>query len=272
MSATARPLRELPDVQASPDRRGIAIDLAGVDGLRLPAVVEDVDQISISTIINVSAAVSVSTTERGTHMSRLIDEFLRLNGQLKLAAMPDLYHRILKRSSADAGRIRVEFPWFVEKTAPVSKQHSPLDLSASYTVAESRQGALQVSQQLRVPITTLCPCSKAISRFGAHNQRADVQIELIVSSPLAIGRVTELVERHASCEIYGLLKRVDEKYVTEKAYENPRFVEDVVREVYSALNEEPSVVKARVHVASHESIHNHQAFALIDDWGDRRAQ
>lgn len=255
----------LPDIQARPDRRGIELDSVGIEGLRIPSTLIDVDGLSTSTIVTVSAGVAVRASERGTHMSRLVEELHLLNGALDLAQLASLHQRLLDRSGADSAEIHLAFPWFVWKAAPVSGTRSSLDLQVHYSVSGPCHGQPGMQQGVRVPVTTLCPCSKTISRYGAHNQRTLVSLELEVADWLPIARLVGLVESEASCEIYGALKRSDEKFVTERAYDNPKFVEDVARDLCLRLRTEPSILSSRIRVESQESIHNHQAFAFLED-------
>jgi GTP cyclohydrolase FolE2 len=201
-------------------------------------------------------------------MSRLVDELHLLDGALDLADLGLLHQRLLDRSGADSAEFHLAFPWFVWKAAPVSGTRSSLDLQVHYSVSGPCHGQPGMHQGVRVPVTTLCPCSKTISRYGAHNQRTLVSLELEVADWLPIARLAGLVESEASCEIYGALKRADEKYVTERAYENPKFVEDVARDVCLQLRAESSVLSSRIRVESQESIHNHQAFAFLEDRPD----
>ena len=258
-------LDTLPDIQARPDRRGIELDSVGIEGLRIPAAIVDVDGYTINTIVTVTAGVAVRASERGAHMSRLVEELHDLNGALDLAQLASLHQRLLERSGADSADIHLAFPWFAWKAAPVSGTRSTLDLQVHYSVSGLCHGQPEMQQGVRVPVTTLCPCSKTISRYGAHNQRTLVSLELEVADWLPIARLAGLVESEASCEIYGALKRSDEKYVTERAYENPKFVEDVARDLCLRLRAEPAILSSRIRVESQESIHNHQAFAFLED-------
>jgi GTP cyclohydrolase I len=255
----------LPDIQARPDRRGIELDSVGIEGLRIPVAIVDVDGYITNTIVTVTAGVAVRASERGAHMSRLVEELHDLNGALKLTELASLHRRLIDRSGADRVEFHFAFPWFVWKAAPVSGTRSTLDLQVHYSLTGLHHGQPRMQQGVRVPVTTLCPCSKTISRYGAHNQRTLVSLELEVAEWLPIIGIAGMVESEASCEIFGALKRSDEKYVTEKAYENPKFVEDVARDLCLRLRAEPSVLSSRIRVESQESIHNHQAFAFLED-------
>lgn len=266
MHADERNQSVLKDVQAESDYRGIEIDQAGIEGLRLPVLVEDVDSVQCATVMNIRAAVGVRKSQRGAHLSRLVEEFENLDGRLSIQGLNGLYERLCDRCDAKQGYIDLSFPWFIEKSSPVSGSRSNTGVDAGYVVRGVAYAGIAVTQRVSVPVTTLCPCSKAISRYGAHNQRSMVTVACEMDEQMAIGELVTLIEACSSCEIYGVLKRADEKYVTEKAYEHPRFVEDVARDVYAALNARRKACRMRVEVTSQESIHNHQAYAVVDDW------
>jgi len=253
----------LPDIQSLEDRRGIAIDEAGIRGLHLPFEIVDTDGIRQQTVIEISAAVAVRKDQRGTHMSRLIEAFEKLDGRLKVGGLPDLFDDICRVADASHASIDLRFPWFVQKIAPVSGIRSTLDIRVGFSVTGPRRDPV-IAQHVAVPVTTLCPCSKAISRYGAHNQRTIVTIDVKPGEPIPLDELVMLVEACASCDVYGILKRADEKIVTEAAYESPKFVEDVARDVFLALRRRSEGSEVRIHVESLESIHNHQAFALIN--------
>lgn len=257
----------LPDIQAEADSRGVALESAGVSGIKLPITIVDVDQECARTILEASAGVSVRATERGAHMSRLVDEIQGMESALRLNQLSRLHLRLLDRSHASTAKLQLSFPWFISKPAPVSGIRSTVDLLASYSISGGRNSRPILKQRLQVPVTTLCPCSKAISRHGAHNQRTLVTVKLEVESWIPIGELTQIIEAQASCEVYGTLKRIDEKYVTEKAYENPRFVEDLARDIALSLKSEKRILDSRIEVESIESIHNHQAFAVVTQPG-----
>lgn len=264
MTSAPAHLSELADIQAGPEIRGITIDQAGISGLRLPSVIVDVDDVSMPTVVDFDTSVEVRKDQRGTHMSRLVDELEQLHSRLSIDELPALFARLCGRTEALRGSLQVRFPWFIQKIAPVSGARSTLDVEAGYSVCGTPRSPI-VKQSLAVPITTLCPCSKAISRYGAHNQRSIVTVDLQGGRLMPIGELVSLIEACSSCEVYGVLKRPDEKFVTEKAYLSPKFVEDVVRDVYLALKTHGEDSELRVSVESQESIHNHQAFAVIDD-------
>jgi GTP cyclohydrolase FolE2 len=179
--------------------------------------------------------------------------------------------QMLHRLGSTAGKLNLQFPWFVCKKAPVSGIESWLDIEATYLVNGARsKHEKSLTQALRIPVTTLCPCSKSISRYGAHNQRSYVTVMLETNQPIAIGPLVATVEAQASCAIYALLKRADEKFVTESAYDNPKFAEDLVRDIYQAVQEEYSPASLGVSSENQESIHNHAAYAYIGQDPRRR--
>lgn len=267
MRQVAPPRRadDLPDIQAQADTRGVVINEAGIEGYRIPAFVTDTDGSQQSTVVRAAASVEVPETWRGAHMSRLVELFEHLHGRIRIDDLPEVYREMCRRSGVHNGHLRLEFPWFVSKTAPVSGTRSTLDVAVGYGYRTSSNGAVATTQRLEIPVTTLCPCSKAISRYGAHNQRSIVNVTFDVGTPLPINSVVRLVESCASSELFGVLKREDEKFVTENAYENAKFVEDVARDVFLALRFHEDAQHARVSVKSQESIHNHEAYAVIDD-------
>lgn len=263
MTSTRNSFMPLPDIQSLEDRRGIAIDQAGIRGLHLPFEIVDTDGVRQQTVVEIAAAVAVRKDQRGTHMSRLVEAFENLDGRLSVSELAAQFEAVCRDVDASHANIELRFPWFVQKIAPVSGIRSTLDIRAGFSVAGARRRPV-VTQNVAIPVTTLCPCSKAISRYGAHNQRTVVSIDLEPGEPVPIDELVMLVEACASCDVYGVLKRVDEKIVTETAYESPKFVEDVARDVYLALRRRCGDAGIRIHVESLESIHNHQAFALIN--------
>jgi GTP cyclohydrolase IB len=254
----------LPDTQSARDCRGLSVTRAGVRGLRLPCTITDVDEVSNNSVCAFDLGVRIPAAQRGTHMSRLVQCAHELAPRIRTADLESSLRAILKRLDARGGALALRFPWFVEKKAPVSGHSSLLDIEVSYNIQLDpweRRPSLQMS--VHIPVTTLCPCSKAISRYGAHNQRSTVSVALQSRRPIGIGELVALVERAASCPVYAVLKREDERYVTETAYENPKFAEDLVRDLHAAISTELQPTMLRVETENHESIHNHAAYALI---------
>ena len=196
-------------------------------------------------------------------MSRFVELLEAQCDALDQAGFEHMVRGMLKRLDAPSGVIEMRFPWFSRKAAPVSGAQSLLDYDATWRGAVSEDGRYRFSQHVTVPATSLCPCSKEISLYGAHNQRSHIGIDVELNSPMELPELIGIAERSASCQVYGLLKRADEKYVTERAYENPKFVEDLVRDVAAALHEDLRIEAFAVEAENFESIHNHSAFARI---------
>jgi GTP cyclohydrolase I len=259
----------LPDIQATPDAREIAIDRVGVKSIRHPVVVARRDGSLQSTVAVIDMYVALPHHVKGTHMSRFLEVLQAEHDPLTPASFRGLMARMLTRLDAAAGYIEVRFPYFIEKRAPVSNVASLLDYDVVLRGEVTAQHGLDFSIKVVVPVTSLCPCSKKISDYGAHNQRSHVTIAATVASDVSIEELVAIAEQEASCEVYGLLKRPDEKYVTERAYDNPKFVEDMVRDVARRLLDDPRVLAFTVESENFESIHNHSAYALITR--DKRA-
>ncbi len=260
MNAPERSL--LPDIQSSVDERKIAIQQVGVKNVRYPITVVTANGGALPTVANLTMTVGLPPEVKGTHMSR----FLELLEAHDRAFTPPLFRNMasdmLRRLDAIDGEIRMAFPYFIRKSAPVSGVASLLDHEVTWRVRLA-DGKVALFMQVLVPATSLCPCSKEISAYGAHNQRSHITIEAELRDDMDIEELVAIAERSASCEVYGLLKRADEKYVTERAYENPKFVEDLVRDVAVALNAEPRVGAYTVEAENFESIHNHSAYARV---------
>lgn len=259
-AAAALPI--LPDVQSRPDTRRLGIEAAGIRDLRCPVRILTGRRV-VATVATFTMSVGLPAAVKGTHMSRfieLIDSQIRPLDQRGFKA---LLLDMLARLDAQSGEIEVRFPYFVTKTAPVSRVRSQLDYEVCWRGRVSPQSDYRFWMQVSVPVTSLCPCSKEISAYGAHNQRSMIRIEAELAGELEIEDLIAAAERSASCEVYGLLKRADEKFVTERAYENPKFAEDLVRDVALELNQEPLVLSYVVEAENLESIHNHSAFARL---------
>ena len=256
----------IPDVQSFADARNIAIDDVGIRGLRYPMTVAMRDGSAQPTVAELELTVSLAPEVKGTHMSRFVELMEGWQEPLSAAGLGRLAQAMLTRLDADRGAISLRFPYFIRKTAPVSGVQSLLDYHAAARVSAVRGGEARVHLSLTTPVTSLCPCSKEISEYGAHNQRSHVTIEARVDADvqdLSFEELAQIAERGASCEIWGLLKRPDEKYVTERAYDNPKFVEDLVRDIALSLDAHEAVRGYRVEAENFESIHNHSAYARI---------
>jgi GTP cyclohydrolase I len=254
----------LPDVQSRTDHRNLPIEAVGVKGLRYPVTIGSGGD-CVPTIGEFAMTVALPATVKGTHMSRFV-ELLEARGAepdpLDAIGFGRLVRSMLARLGASRGAIEMRFAWFRRKAAPVSGVQSLLDYDVTWRGTADEAGD-RLAMRVAVPVTSLCPCSKDISRYGAHNQRSRVAIEVELAAPMELHELVGIAERSASCEIFGLLKRTDEKYVTERAYENPKFVEDLVRDVAAQLARDVRVERFGVEAENFESIHNHSAFARI---------
>jgi GTP cyclohydrolase I len=253
---------QLPDHAAERDERGLPIDQVGIRDLRWPVVVMDRDRRTQATVATLDLSVALPADQKGTHMSRLVECLEAGGGELSLRTLPDLLGAIQRRLHADTAFVRAEFPYFLRRHAPVSGVASWLDVSCAFE-AERRGEQVAFTLRVDVPVTSLCPCSKAISEYGAHNQRSRVRVAVRSEQMVWIEDVVDAVESAASAPLFALLKREDEKYVTELAYDNPRFVEDLVREAVLAVRALPGVTAVEVEADNAESIHNHSAWARV---------
>lgn len=257
---------ELPDHASHADDRGVPIDRVGIRGLSVPITVWDRAHRFQHTVASIDAAVALPATETGTHMSRFVEVLGGVRGELSLKNLPDVLGQIQRRLGSDHAFLSVRFPYFIEKAAPVSGARSLMEYRAAF-FAEKSGEHFDFVLEVGVPVTTLCPCSKAVSDRGAHNQRSWVTVAARAADFLWIEDLVEAIEACASCELFALLKRDDEKWVTERAYDHPRFVEDLIREVSLAL--QPRVSWMKVQVENLESIHNHSAWAELE-WSPER--
>lgn len=249
------------DVQNEIDFRNIEIDKVGVKNLHYPIVLSDKFHDKQHTVATINMSVNLPHHFRGTHMSRFIEILNRYRREIDIHRMGDIMKEMKKTLNAASAHIELEFPYFVEKQAPVSRAKSLMEYKCKFIGSLNEK--MKIFLGVSVPIITLCPCSKEISQYGAHNQRGEISILLRFKGFLWIEDVIELVEDCASGKIYSLLKREDEKYITEKAYNKPTFVEDVVRNVALKLNKNDNIIWYQIEVVSYESIHNHDAYACI---------
>jgi len=250
------------DVQSRADTRRIAIDRVGIKDIRHPVRVKDRSGGEQHTIASFNMYVNLPHDFKGTHMSRFV-EVLHHAREISVDSFSDMLVEMTTRLNADAGHIEMSFPYFVNKHAPVSGVESLMDYQATL-IGECCRGETTMWVRVVVPVTSLCPCSKGISERGAHNQRSHVTIKVRLLEHMWIEELIGLAEAAASCELYGILKRPDEKYVTERAYDNPKFVEDIVRDVAMGLDVEKRIGAYVVESENFESIHNHSAYALIE--------
>ncbi len=259
----------LVDVQSQADDRRLAIDAVGVKGVRHPVSIRAGAQV-VPSIATFSMTVGLSAAVKGTHMSRFLECLQAQVHAFDQRAFKAMVFDMLDRLDARTGCVEMRFPYFVRKTAPVSRVQSQLDYDVCWRGEVTAGGRYAFTLHVTVPATSLCPCSKEISAYGAHNQRSHITIEAELVQDIGIEELIAIAERSASCDVYGLLKRPDEKYVTERAYENPKFVEDLVRDVAVALQREPRVARYVVEAENFESIHNHSACARIAGQGGAR--
>ena len=259
----------MADVQNSVDTRRIAINRVGIKSIRHPVKVLDRSGGVQHTIAVFNMYVGLPHNFKGTHMSRFVEILNSHDREISVENFPAMLHEMVAKLEAETGHIEMNFPYFISKAAPVSGVQSLMDYDVTLT-GEICHGEIASTIKVVVPVTSLCPCSKEISDRGAHNQRSHVTVSATITEHIWIEEIVQMVEAQASCELYGLLKRPDEKYVTERAFDNPKFVEDMVRDVAARLNAEPRIFSYVVESENFESIHNHSAYALIEN--SRRAK
>lgn len=251
----------LPDIQKTADERNIAIDKVGVRGVKFPIAVLDRANERQHTIGNFTLTVDLPAEFKGTHMSRFLEVLNDCGREVSVQSLPKMLHHMTERLNAQRAHIEVTFPFFMVKKAPVTGKEGMMEFLCGFN-AEGN-GTFDIELTVRVPVTTLCPCSKEISSYGAHNQRGWVTVKAKAKDHVWLEELIEAIEASASCALYPVLKRPDEKWVTEKAYENPRFVEDMVREVALRLDADDRVRSYSVEVENEESIHAHNAYAFL---------
>ncbi len=250
------------DIQSQTDTRNVTIDRVGVKNIQYPIVVEDRSNRIQHTTADLDIYVQLPHTERGTHMSRFIEVLNRYHEETFINDLKPFLEDIKESLNAKAAFTKIRFPYFVRKKAPVSGIESLLSYRCIFEASCKEGYELMIG--VEVPVTTLCPCSKEISEYGAHNQRSMIRIKVSYQDFIWLEELIEYAESAASCEIFSLLKRVDEKYVTEKAFDNPRFVEDVIREMTLKLQSDERITYFRVEAENMESIHNHNAYAFVE--------
>ena len=255
---------ELPDLQNSHDLRKIRIDKVGVKNIEYPIVVLDRAHDHQRTIGTIDMYVDLPGHFKGTHMSRFLEVLNAHRGVIGVEEIPEILRSMRLRLEAETAHFRVSFLFFVDKFAPVTGAQGVMPYRCSFDACEGNVNDFVVG--VEVPVTTLCPCSKEISARGAHNQRGLVTLKVRFDGVLWIEELIDWIEESASCDLFPVLKREDEKYVTEKAYDNPRFVEDLSREVVLRLRSDPRVRWFSIEVENYESIHAHNAFAAIEQW------
>ena len=259
----AKDLHNIPDIQNAPDLRKLAIDQVGVKAMRHPVRIMERAGAVQHTIASFNMYVGLPHQFKGTHMSRFVEILSAQERELTVESFQAMLKEMVERLEADEGRIEMSFPYFIEKKAPVSGVKSLMDYEITF-IGEIGKGKQSFAMKVLVPVTSLCPCSKKISDYGAHNQRSHVTVTAKTSDFVWIEEIVDLIEKQASSELYGLLKRPDEKFVTERAYDNPKFVEDMVRDVAAILNLDERITAYVVESENFESIHNHSAYAVIE--------
>ena len=259
------------DVQSELDKRNIPIDRVGVSGISYPIIVLDRERGTQETVADVAMAVALPHEYRGTHMSRFVEALEDFRGKITPHELEGLTDHLIDRLEAHKAEATFRFPYFIRKSAPISKRESWSRYDVTFK-AEKTDSIFSFSTEVVVAIQTLCPCSKEISDYGAHNQRAYVRLTVRMKDFMWIEELVSIIESCASAPTFTLLKREDEKYITEHAYNNPRFVEDVVREIVLRLETDKRISQFRVIVSSSESIHNHDAFAEVERAYDYKYQ
>ena len=258
-----KPAGHLHDKQSERDHRELRIDKVGVRGLRFPIQIRDKAHTLQNTIATIGMFVDLPKEFKGTHMSRFLEVLNAHGSVVHVENIEEILHAMQKKLHAATSHLEMEFPFFLEKKAPVSGMTSLMDYTARFDASACGR-EVDFVLTVKAKVTTLCPCSKAISAYGAHNQRGEVTVQIRSTKAFWIEDLIAIVESSASAQLYALLKRQDEKFVTEHAYENPVFVEDLVRNVALKLNAHPDVTWYKVEAENHESIHNHNAYACIE--------
>src|SRR5438105_1549584 len=253
----------LHDKQSERDDRDLRIDKVGVRGLRFPIQIRDKARALQNTVAMVGMFVDLPKEFKGTHMSRFLEVLNAHGSVVHVDNIPDILFAMQKKLHASSSHLEMEFPYFMTKKAPVSGLESVMDYTARFDATAFGKD-IDFVLTVKAQVTTLCPCSKAISAYGAHNQRGEVTVQIRFSKSIWIEDLIAIIESSASAELFSLLKREDEKAVTERAYEHPVFVEDLVRSVVTKLNAHPDVTWYKVEAENYESIHNHNAYASIE--------
>lgn len=252
----------MKDIQKQKDFRKIEINKVGVKNIKYPITVLDKAKGVQHTVASVNMYVDLPHRFKGTHMSRFVEILNKYKGDISIKNFSKILSEMKRKLRAKSAHLEVEFPYFIEKEAPVSKAKSLMEYICRFCGSSNEKNDFYVG--VVVPVTTVCPCSKEISEFGAHNQRSMVTVNLRFKKFIWIEDIIQLIEECASCDLYSILKRPDEKYVTEKAYKKPMFVEDVVREIASKLRKDKNIIWFTVESENFESIHNHSAYAFVE--------
>ena len=257
--------KTLPDIQGSEDRRQIPINKVGVKGIRYPITLACPQTGGMQhTIARVNMYVGLPHYQKGTHMSRFLEVLNNHHDELKINKIMSVCHDMKDRLEAEEAHLELNFPYFIDKPAPVTKQVGKIDIDVTFEATSNSHDDMVMG--IKVPATSLCPCSKEISEYGAHNQRCEMEVKIrtVKGVHLWIEELFEIVEQGASTQVFAVLKRPDEKWVTEAAFDNPKFVEDIVRDLALALDADERIAWYQVNSENFESIHNHNAYAFIE--------
>jgi len=253
----------MKDIQNQIDDRQVNIDRVGIKGINYPITVLDRANQFQHTIASINMYVDLPHTVKGTHMSRFVELLHVFRKEVSIKSFSYIMDRMKEKLNAESAIIEVRFPYFVEKQAPISRAKGLMDYQCGFIATGGKDGAMDIVMEVSVPITSVCPCSKEISEYGAHNQRGQVHLRIRFDGLIWLEEMISLVEKSASSELYSILKRVDEKEVTEQGYENPKFVEDIVRDIALELEKIRNVTWYELSVENFESIHNHSAYAYV---------
>jgi len=253
----------MKDIQSQPDFRNIPIDKVGIKNLRYPITVRDRRDGFQHTVAAINMYVDLPHDNKGTHMSRFVEMLHLLRPDVSLEKFSVILENMKSHLNAASAHLEMTFPYFIEKKAPVSTSPGLMDYTCSIRGSSDPNGKIDLVSEVAVPISSVCPCSMEISDNGAHNQRGEVKLSTRFKKFIWMEDMIELVENSASCDVFSVLKRVDEKSVTERAFANPKFVEDIVRDVAKKLNADDNITWFSVSAENFESIHNHSAYASI---------
>lgn len=267
MSTNKKSIKELnksslPDTQGLEDTRNLPINKVGIKDILHPMVIKQRSGKEQTTVANFNMYVNLPHNLKGTHMSRFVHILNNHEDHITVDTFKTMITEMLVLLEAESGHVEMQFPYFINKTAPASKVKSLLDYTVTF-IGEIEKGVSNLKVKVLVPVTSLCPCSKKISAYGAHNQRSHVTVTVSIKDFIWIEEIIDIVEKEASSELYALLKRPDEKHVTELAYDNPKFVEDMVRDIAVHFANDDRVIEYTVESENFESIHNHSAYAQI---------
>ncbi|MFH2045363.1 MAG: GTP cyclohydrolase FolE2 [Pseudomonadota bacterium] len=254
----------MKDVQGQRDYRNISINKVGIKNIRYPITVLDRQNRVQNTVATINMYVDLPHKYKGTHMSRFVELLhLFLHDEVSLKKIATILNQMKKHLNAESAHLEVTFPYFIEKKAPVSNAPGLMDYTCRIIGSSDPSDKIDIVSEVIVPISSVCPCSKEISEIGAHNQRGEVRLSTRFKKFIWMEDMIELVESSASCDVFSVLKRVDEKSVTERAFSNPKFVEDIVRDVAAKIKKDDNIIWFSVSAENFESIHNHNAYAHI---------